>query len=193
MAIRPKHFQVTCRSSAFRHWFVCIKTELSNPSFHIMGTRPRVCGSGCIHHQLKQVGYNICISTFQFDPEDAGEAAKGPSGGAFHHTTLAHSWVVSTDAKATDMETNPFTLGKGNSSVWALRCSLPPTQIASASGSLLIRKAVQVQGIQGRTREIICVSWRESIKRKYASHLSCWNQFCAQGTPIPFIQLWHLC
>ena len=42
--------------------------------------------------------YNTCISTFQFDPEDAGKADKGPSRGAVHRTTLAHSRVLSTES-----------------------------------------------------------------------------------------------
>ena len=159
---------------------------MSNPSFHIMGTRPRLCSGGCVHGQLEQVGYNICISAFQFDTEDIGKAGKGSSRGAAHRTTLAHSRVVSTDAKTADTETNLFTSGKESSSVGPLRCSSSPTQTTSASGSLLIRKAVLVQGIRGRTCKIICASWRESTKRQYAVYFSCWNQYCASRNSDPF-------
>ena len=47
-----------------------------------------MCGSGYVQVKLEQVEYNTCISTFQFDPEDAGKADKGPSRGAVHRTTL---------------------------------------------------------------------------------------------------------
>ena len=120
----------------------------------------------------------MCISTFQFDPEDTGKAGKWLSRGAAYRTTLAHSSVVSTDAKAADTNTNPFASGKESSSIGPLGRSSSSTQTASTSSSLLIRKAVQAQGIQGRTFEIICASWRESNKRQYASYLSRWNQFC---------------
>ena len=90
------------------------------------------------------------------------------------------------DAKTADTETNPCTSGKESSSVGPLRCSSSPTQTASASGSLLIRKAVQAQGIRGRTCEIICASWRESTKRQYAVYFSCWNQYCASRNSDPF-------
>ena len=151
-----------------------------------MGTRPRLCSSRCVHCQLEQVGYNIRISAVQFDTEDIGKAGKGSSRGAAHRTTLAHSRVVSTDAKTADTETNLFTSGKESSSVGPLRCSSSPTQTASASGSLLIRKAVQAQGIRGRTCEIICASWRESTKRQYAVYFSRWNQCCASRNSDPF-------
>ena len=75
--------------------------------------------------------------------------------------------------------------GKESSSAGPLRRSSSPTQTTSASGSLLIRKAVQAQGIQGRTYEIICVSWRESTERQYASYLSRWNQSCTSRNSDP--------
>ena len=124
----------------------------------------------CVAVDAFTVNWTSWASIYAFPPftliqKTLGKLKKRPSRGAAHHTTLAHSRVVSTDVEAADTE-------KESSSVGPLRRSSSPTQTTSASGSLLIRKAVHAQGIQGRTCEITCAFGRESTKRQYASYLS---------------------
>ena len=79
----------------------------------------------------------------------------------------------------------PNLLPRGKScSVGPLERSSSSTQTASTSSSLLIRKAVQAQGIHGRTCDI-CASWREFTKKQYASYLYRWKQFCASRNSDP--------
>ena len=181
MEVRPKHF---CRESSLsRCWFICIKTELSDPSCHIMGTRPWQCSSGCAHCKLNRWAVIYAFPPFSLIQKTLGKLENDQAEGLLfvpHWPTAV--WYLQ---MLKLLIRTPILLPRGKScSVGPLERSSSSTQTASTSSSLLIRKAVQAQGIHGRTCDI-CASWREFTKKQYASYLYRWNQFCASRNSDP--------
>ena len=159
-----------------------------------MGTRPRLCSSGCVHCQLDQLGFNIRISTFHFDPENAGEAKKKDQAEGL---LIIRHWPTAVwyPQMLKLLIRRPILLPRGKRVLQLAHLDVAHPlhrrlQLLAVylSGKLSTRKAFKAELAKLPVRSGGSPPRDSMLPTSLAETSS-----APQGTPIPFVQLWHLC
>ena len=127
---------------------------------------------------------NLHTSTFQFDSENYTQDRQGSSRRS-GNLIVANHRIVSSDVETSESETSSTAKGKMRTSAHPLKCSTPFTSKTPTLGSCLIWEAVQAYSFSGTTWTIICTSWKDSTKQKYATYIRSGNFPVLRGTAIP--------
>ena len=129
----------------------------------------------------------LCLSTFQTNPESAPEDTTGTdSSGHHHHADVAHTAVVASSVEDADSSACDSTKDSAVPGSSSGPQSKAQTEQYAIDSHALIRTALQSAGFSARSVSIIDDSWRDGTKRQYRTYIEQWRLFCVQRATDPF-------
>ena len=122
-------------------------------------------------------GVNVCIPSFQLDPQmpakgDRGQSLGSPCGSDMEVQTMVSSIIGASDRSAMLTANGPSLSSSSLGESTAPSSQSPQLQVSRV---VSIRQSLLSQNIPERVSMILLVSWKEGTEKQYES---AWKQFC---------------
>ena len=117
--------------------------------------------------------------------KDPGQGGERPGRRDDDRPPLGNSSLVPTPTPAVDIRPYSSTSGAESSSTGSLKGATPTAQKTSASSSAYLREAFEARGLQAKTCELLCASWREGTQKQYDVYIKKWQHFCTERQANP--------
>ena len=120
---------------------------------------------------------NVCIPSFQLDPEIPAKGDRGQSSGSSYGSSMEVQTMVSniigpSDRSAMSTASGPSLSSSSSGESTASSSQSPQLQVSHVAS---IRLSLLLQNIPERVSKILLASWKERTEKRYES---AWKQFC---------------